>query len=441
MIYQRNAGWADRETQRRVDANTVFYIASTTKPMTALATTLLDRDRIIDLDATVSQLLPGATFAAGVDPSRITVRQLLSHTHGIEGNGPVSYRAAFSGEIERGAMMRALSAHGPAQGGTAFLYTNFGYNLLSLAIDSIARKPWQDVLAERVFRPAGMRSTTARVSEIPRDRLAMPYAPSPDGLARLPYGKTDNNMQAAGGVVTTAADLARLVIAELNGGRIDGRQVFPSDVIAETQRPVATFSQNMAGIPRFAYALGWQYGLLDGDTLVHHMGGFPGFSSAVTFVPQRRLGLITLSNGGFGPPVETPLMMYAYALLTGKADAAARYRATIDSSVAPAAQRRAAIAADRARRATRPQTMALPFSAYVGRYENTLWGSIEVSLRDGKLVARNGVLESVSEVYDGAQHQLRVELEPGSGRVLAFRVENGRPTAAEYNGIRFARVR
>jgi CubicO group peptidase (beta-lactamase class C family) len=261
VIYRRNAGWADREAQRRVDANTVFYIASTTKPMTALATTLLDRHRIIDLDATVSQLLPDATFGAGVDPSRITVRQLLSHTHGINGNGPVSYRAAYSGEIERAAMMRALASHGATQGGTAFLYNNFGYNLLSLAIDSIARKPWQDVLAERVFRPAGMRSTTARVSEIPRDRLAMPYAASPDGLARIPYAKTDNNMQAAGGVVTTAADLARLVIAELNGGRIDGRQVFPADVIAETQRPVATFSQNMGGIPRFAYALGWQHGI------------------------------------------------------------------------------------------------------------------------------------------------------------------------------------
>jgi hypothetical protein len=84
--------------------------------------------------------------------------------------------------------------------------------------------------------------------------------------------------------------------------------------------------------------------------------------------------------------------------------------------------------------------MALPFSAYVGRYENVAWGLIEVALRDGKLVVRNGALESVSEVYDGAQHQIRVELEPATGRVLAFRVENGRPTALEYNGIRFARV-
>jgi CubicO group peptidase (beta-lactamase class C family) len=439
VIYRRDAGWADREAGRRVDAGTVFYIASATKPLTALATTLLDRDGIVALDATVSQILPGAAFGAGVDPSRITVRQLLSHTHGIDGNGPVVYRAAFSGEIDRAAMMRALSAHGPAESGTAFRYTNFGYNLLSLAIDSVAGKPWQDVLAERVFQPLGMRSTSARVSEIARDRLAMPYRVSPDGLERLPYAKVDANMQAAGGVVSSTADLARLVIAELNGGRIDGRQAIPADVIAETQRPVASFSEESEGISRFAYGLGWNHGVLDGDTVVHHLGGFPGFAAGVSFMPSRRLGVVWLVNGGFGQPM--PLVGYAYALLTGKVEAAARHRGMLDSAGPRAAERRAAVAADRARRAQRPQTMALPFDAYTGRYEDAIWGSLEVSMRDGRLVVRNGVLECVAEVYDGTQHRLRVELEPGAGRVVTFEVVDGHPASAEYNGVRYRRVR
>jgi CubicO group peptidase (beta-lactamase class C family) len=438
VIYRRDAGWADREAGRRVDSNTVFYIASTTKPLTSLAATLLDRDRVIALDATVSQILPGARLGVGVDPSRITVRQLLSHTHGINGNGPVQYRAAFSGEIDRSAMMRALAAHGPAEGGTAFRYTNFGYNLLSLALDSIAGKPWQDVLAERVFRPLGMRSTSARVSEIPRDRLAMPYGVSPDGLERMTYAKTDANMQAAGGVVTTTADLARLVIAELNGGRVDGRQVIPFDVIAETQRPLASFSEEAFDMSRFAYALGWYYGLVDGDTLVHALGGFPGFAAGASFMPSRKLGIVWLTNGGIGQP--TPLIMYAYALLTGKPEAAARYRATIESVLPRLAAGRAEIAADRARRAQRPQIMALPFDAYAGRYEDPTWGSLEVSVRNGRLVVRNGVLECVAEVYDGAQHQLRVELEPRSGRVVTFQVVDGRAVSAQYNNVVYARA-
>lgn len=438
VIYHRGAGWADREAGRRIDSNSVFYIASTTKPLTALAVALLDRDRILALDATVSQILPGARFGAGVDPSRITVRQLLSHTHGINGDGPVTYRAAFSGERDRPAMLRALAAHGAAEGGTAFRYTNFGYNLLSLAVDSIAGTPWQDVLAERVFRPLGMRASSGRVSEVPRDRLAMPYAISPDGLERIAYAKVDANMQAAGGVVTTAADLARFVIAELNRGRIDGRQAIPADVIAETQRPVASLSEDAFGMPRFAYALGWYYGVLDGDTLVHHMGGFPGFASGVSWMPSRRIGIVWLSNGGIGQPM--PLVGYAYAILTGKVEAAARYRATIDSSLPRLAQLRADVAADRARRAQRPQTMALPLGAYAGRYADPMWGSLEVSVRDGRFLVRNGVLECVAEVFDGAHHRLRVELEPRSGRVVTFEVVEGRAVSAEYNGVRYLRV-
>jgi hypothetical protein len=84
--------------------------------------------------------------------------------------------------------------------------------------------------------------------------------------------------------------------------------------------------------------------------------------------------------------------------------------------------------------------MALPFDAYAGRYEDPLWGSLEVAVRDGRPVVRNGVLESVAEVFDGAQHRLRVELEPGAGRVVTFEVVDGRPVSAEYNGVRYRRV-
>jgi hypothetical protein len=132
---------------------------------------------------------------------------------------------------------------------------------------------------------------------------------------------------------------------------------------------------------------------------------------------------------------------YAYALLTGKADAAARYRTMMESALPRLAQGRAEVAADRARRAQRPQTMALPFSAYAGVYEDPAWGSLEVSVRGDRIVVRNGVLECVAEVYDGTQHQIRVELEPRSGRVVAFQVVEGRPVSAEYNRIRYLRVR
>lgn len=441
IIYQRGAGWADREAGRRVDNNTLFYIASSTKSFTALATVLLDRAGVIDLDATLAQILPGVRLATGLDANRITVRQLLTHTHGIDGNGPVSYRAAYSGQIDRVQMIRALSARAAAKGGTAYSYSNLGYNILSLGIDSIAGKPWQDVLKERVFAPLGLTSTSARVSDLPAERLAIPYRSEPHGLARIRYGKQDANMQAAGGIMSTTGDLARFVIAMMDGGKLQGQQVIPADVVAEALRIQARFSARYGDIERFGYGLGWNYGLLDGDTLVHHFGGFPGFSASVSFIPKHRIGIVIGANGGFGNAVMDFVMQYAYAMLTGKTEAIERYRERMAGFEQLVQQQRAAIKADRDRRAARPQTTALPLQAYTGSYANEMFGTLEVTVRDGRLHARNGVQESMAEVYDGTKHMLRVELTPSMGSVLEFVVADGRAIAVVMSGVRLERVR
>ena len=120
--------------------------------------------------------------------------------------------------------------------------------------------------------------------------------------------------------------------------------------------------------------------------------------------------------------------------------AVARYRQQIDGWPARAQSQREAVAADRARRASRPQTTALPLSAYVGRYAHDGFGTVEITLRDGRIHARNGVLEGVAEVLDGATHAWRVELIPATGGVLQFVVEGGRVTAMTMNGARFERA-
>jgi CubicO group peptidase (beta-lactamase class C family) len=441
VIYQRGVGMADRETGRRVDANTIFYIASCTKAFTALGTVLLDRAGVLELDATLAEILPDARLATGLDPRAITVRQLLTHTHGIAGNGPVSYRAAYSGEIERASMVRAIAAHQPAQNGTAYAYSNLGYNILSLGIDRLAKKPWQDVLAERVFRPLGLTSTSARVSEVPANRLAMPYRAEPEGMARLPYAKKDANMQAAGGIVSTTGDLARWITAVMDGGVIGGKRIFPAEIMTEVLKVQAKFSARSGGVERTGYALGWNYGTLDGQTIVEHGGGFPGFSASISFIPASRIGVIVLGNGAYSPQLQSVLTGYIYALLLTNKAALTQYQTQMNEIPDRVAQDRKAIAEDRARRASRPQTTALPLSGYAGQYVSESYGTIDVFLRDGRIHARNGVLESVAEVFDGQKNALRVELNPGTGGVLEFVAAGAKVTAVTYMGARFDRVK
>jgi hypothetical protein len=101
---------------------------------------------------------------------------------------------------------------------------------------------------------------------------------------------------------------------------------------------------------------------------------------------------------------------------------------------------RAGIKADLERRAARPQTLPLPFSAYAGRYVNPLLGSLVLALTPaGTLIARAGATTSEVEVFDGSRHQLRVAL-LGNGQVAQMEVQDGQVIALTLEGARYVRA-
>ncbi|MDQ3997295.1 MAG: beta-lactamase family protein, partial [Gemmatimonadota bacterium] len=315
-IYMKGFGYADLESRRPVTPRTVFYVASTTKSFTGLAAAMLDRQGKISLDAPLSRYLPGVRLQSPLNPDSISIRSLLTHTHGIA-HGPVAYRLAYTGEYSGNAQLaRLLAEHGPARGGRAFEYGNIGYNTAAIAIDSTLGESWKQWLDRLLFTPLGMSSTTAYVSRIPRERLAMPYRVEPTGFARIPYGKTDANMQSAGGLVTTAEDMARWLEAHINGGRLDRRQVLPADAVAEAHRVLATTQRNQRGLTVVGYGLGWNIALMGGDTVLTHGGGFAGFQTHMSFMPQHQIGVVAMINTN--GPLADMVAMEIYKTLLGR---------------------------------------------------------------------------------------------------------------------------
>lgn len=436
LVYAKGFGWADVEARKPVTPQTIFYIASTTKSFTGLAAALLDEQGRIDLDAPLSRYLPTAKLQAPLDADSITLRSLLSHTHGISNDGPIVLRTAYTGEHTNDLLISVLAAHGPARNGRAYEYGNIGYNIAALAMDVALRESWRDVLQRLIFDPLGMSSTSAYVSRVPQERLAQPYRWEPTGFTRTTYGKADANMQAAGGLVSSATDMARWLEAHINGGVVDGRRISPS-AIAETHRRQATFSAERRGMSVRGYGFGWQIGTLGADTILSHGGGFTGFSTSMSFMPQRRIGVVVMTNAsGTGSALADLAAQAIYSrLIRGasfSADSLVRLRAE-------AASAREDVAADRARRAARPQTLPFPLEAYAGTYENELYGRVVFSVVNGKLEARAGQAWSRVEVFDGQNNALRIEL-TGSGSVARFKMENGRAVSFDWAGVTFRRV-
>ena len=298
VVYLRGLGYADAEARRPFTPQTVFYVASTTKSFTGLAAAMLDLQGTFRLDAALSRYLPEARLKSPRSADSITIRQLLSHTHGIAG-GPVEMRLAYTGEYQGNAQLVALLAEHNALPDQSYRYSNLGYNVAALAMDKVTGESWKETLQRLIFTPLGMKNTSAYVSRFPAERLAMPYGSTADGYTRIRYGKTDANMQSAGGLVTTLEDEARWLEAHLNDGRVDGRQLLPAAAIREAHRPQARYSRTGGGVPMVGYGLGWNIGMLNGqDTLFLHGGGFAGFSTSMSFVPAHRLGIVVMANNG-----------------------------------------------------------------------------------------------------------------------------------------------
>lgn len=439
-LYLGGFGFADLETRRPVDEETVFYIASSTKSFTALAAAILHERGELDLDASLSSYLPSVRLADGLDADEITLRDLLTHTHGIGNTGPVTFRLAYSGDHTHDRLVELLESHAPAETGREFRYGNIGYNVAALAMDETLGVHWKDVLEREIFGPLGMRSTTGYVSRIDEGRLAMPYGADLEGWRRLPYTKGDANMQSAGGLVTTAADAARWLRAQINAGRLDGERILDPEAIAATHRPEATQDGSFGPFERTGYGLGWQTGRYDDDSFTHHFGGFSGFHSHISFMPEHDIGVAILLNTS-APPMANLVATYLYDVLRGVPDVEAKYEAELEAAREQVAELRDDIRADRERRAGRPQDLPYPLEAYAGAYENEELGRFELELVDGRFEARMGLVRSDVEVYDNERNILRVEL-TGGGSVVPVRFDDGAgpATAIEWLGRRFERV-
>ncbi len=439
-LYLGGFGYADLESRRPVTTETVFYIASSTKSFTALAAAILHERGELDLDASLAHYLPDVTLGGGLDPTSITLRDLLTHTHGIANTGPVSFRLAFSGDHTHDQLVDLLAAHGAAETGRDFQYGNIGYNVAALAMDEALGVHWKDVLEREIFWPLGMGSTSGYVSRFDPDRLAMPYDAERTGWERLHYTKHDSNMQSAGGLVTTAADATNWLRAQINGGRLDGEQILDENAIETAHRPHAEQDASYRSFLRTGYGLGWQTGTYDGESFTHHFGGFNGFHSHISFMPDHDVGVAIFLNTSGGLMADL-VARYIYDVLRGVPDVEATYAAEIERSKEAIAEQRARIMADQDRRAARPQELPHPLESYAGTFHNEEMGTVQFTVVDGRLEATMGHMRSDVEVYDNEQNMLRVEL-TGGGSVVPFLFEDGKDEAVAIRWLsrRFDRV-
>lgn len=445
VVYEGYFGFADIRRRTPVTRDTAFYIASTTKPFMALNVLLKEAQGGLDTRMSLQAMFPETQFT-GFDAGAVSMKDLLVHTSGID-NQPLVWVTAFSGvhdAASRPALVAASYPDAEVAHGT-FKYTNVGYNIASVWLDRRFAMPWQDQLDAAVFQPLGMRHSSAYISRAQARGwpLALPYSfASAVPNDTLYLRKADDTMQAAGGLVSTASDLATFLVAQLSQGRLTGRQVLPHGVVARAQEQQVALQGRYLDFERTGYAWGWYTGEYKGRRMLHHFGAFPGYHAHLSFIPEAGVGLVVLNNEDVLAAQLTNLIAdYAYGTLLDEPGVESRLSARFAELQVKAKAMQEAMAKRRDLILARPWQLSLSHAAYAGTYVHELLGTVSVQVNDDRQMSLHwGRLEAVATGYE-KQDQVRVEFRPNSGDIVSFAVNDGRVETLTLEGMVFKKSR
>lgn len=447
IVYQGNFGYADIELKQKVNDETPFYIASTTKPFFALATLLKENQGDIKENTPLNQLFPKLTFT-DIQPQNISVKHLLTHTSGVD-NELLGWAVAFTGSHtnELRHKMVAASYLSDESKLNEFDYTNIGYNILSVWFDDHYKQEWQRTLAQTVFQPLKMQHTSSYMSDAIKNdwNVAKPYSfKSEIPLTSLYLVKQDNTMQAAGGMISTAYDMGRFLIAQLNEGIVDGKQVFPSSVIKKFHKVQTEVNKTYGDFNRAGYAWGWYKGEYQKQQLLHHFGGYAGTFSHLSFMPERKIGLVILNNEAtLGWKISQDISDIAYRIMLGQPESEIKKIADelLLSSLERSKKISNKVKAQKLERGSQAWGLTLDRSYYTGEFHHPLGGNIEININSNdQLFIQLGNLKATA-TPGVEENSVRVEFIPGSnGDLLNFNVKDGVVHYIDYEGTIYIKI-
>jgi CubicO group peptidase (beta-lactamase class C family) len=263
-------GWADIANNKKMQPDSMFWIASQSKPITSAAFMMLVDEGKVKLDDPVEKYLPefkGQMVVAEQDNEHIvlhkpqhpfTIREALSHRSGLPFKSLVEEPTLDIYPLEARVRSYAMT-NLQYEPGTDYLYSNAGINTVARIIEVITKMPYEQFLDERLIQPLGMKDTTFWPNEEQAARIAKAYKPGKDNMGldetkivQLYYPLTDHTHRTpmpGGGLFSTAHDVSRFYRMMLNKGELDGKRYLSEDAVKElTSRQTPETMKNSYGL-------------------------------------------------------------------------------------------------------------------------------------------------------------------------------------------------
>lgn len=306
-IETTSAGFGNLDTRMPLAENAISQIGSISKVFTTTLAMMLVDDGVLDLDTPVVEYLPDLPLADEEARNQITLRHLLSHTAGFEGDRFIDYGPGDD------ALATAIAEYGTlrqwTRPGDLWHYCNAGFYLVSRLIEVVTGKVFEDVFRERIIEPLGL--TTARF--FADEVIGLPHAVGHnladrnDGYKVSTRYSLPRYVNGCGGVVCSTRELLRFAQLHLGLGELDGERLLSEESAKLMQQPVTE-----AGDLGRNYGLGWCVHEYPGFRTISHGGATNGFRAQLTVLPDLGAAIAILTNGD--PGVRAQAEIEAWAL-------------------------------------------------------------------------------------------------------------------------------
>ena len=292
------SGILNLDTGVEATADSLFQIGSITKVWTAtLVMQLVDEARI-ELDAPVRRYLPGFRVADEAVSEAVTIRHLLTHTSGIDGD---HFADTGRGDdyLERYVETCAELPQVHPLGAT-FSYCNTGYTVLGRVLEVVADTVWDDLLRTRLIEPLGLTHTVTLPEDVLRFRAAIGHIQPPgQELRPAPAWGLPRTAGPAGAICSTATELAAFAGLHLRDGLgLDGKRLLSEEAARAMRESQVEVPTGGIGESEAHWGLGWSVYAWSGRTVVGHDGGTIGQAAFLRVVPDSNAAVALLTNGG-----------------------------------------------------------------------------------------------------------------------------------------------
>ena len=449
VVWMKGYGVKEINGTDKVDENTLFMIGSNTKAFTATALAMLDNEKKLSLDDKVTKWTPEFKLDNVAAGEQAIIMDLLCHRIGFQTfQGDFTYWTSNLTRKEVIEKMSHIKAAYPFR--TNWGYTNAAFLTSGEIIPKVTGMQWEDFIKEKIFQPLGMNNTLALSKDYPAAaNKCQPHTIDNGKLIKIPYCQIDN-LAPAGSISSSVTDMSKWVLMQLNNGKLDGKQIIPAPVIAQTRRPQSILGDggHLFNKGHFSlYGLGWFLEEYSGRKIVSHTGGVNGFVTSVTLIPEENLGIIVFTNTDQNSFYEALKWEIADAYLGNSyRNYSQVYLGYATAQNAGEAKKTKALQDSVA---LKPAS-ALPLSAYTGNYYNNVYGDMNVVMEKQELrmkFSHHPNMYAKLEALGGDRFYVKFSDPIFSTAVFPFHTENGKVTGVtvkvadfvEYNPYEFVK--